>query len=81
MTYRTETIRIAAETLAELDDPSWATPLERVGIADSLVCMAGFALGESVRDARKAGATWAQIGGMLDITRQAAQQRFLEWTI
>lgn len=33
-------------------------------------------LHRAVEDARRNGATWAEVGGVLDCTRQAAQQRF-----
>jgi hypothetical protein len=33
-------------------------------------------VGEALRRARDAGASWAQLGDALGITRQAAQQRF-----
>jgi hypothetical protein len=33
-------------------------------------------LGDAVRHARATGATWEQIGTMLNTTKQAAQQRF-----
>jgi hypothetical protein len=40
------------------------------GLADQLV-------GHFVDAARKAGLTWAEIGGVLGVTRQAAQKRFV----
>lgn len=37
---------------------------------------AAAALNRSVRDARRAGLSWTQIGAALGTTKQAAQQRF-----
>ena len=37
---------------------------------------AEMALGNAVRRARLSGASWAEIGEALGVTRQAAQQRF-----
>jgi len=37
---------------------------------------AAAALNRAVRDARRAGLSWSDVGGLLGTTRQAAQQRF-----
>lgn len=69
---------MAEATIAELRSESWATPLERVGLADALGMNASWILRSAVQDARAAGASWEKIGAMLNITKQAAQQRFTD---
>lgn len=44
--------------------------------AQSEVGRATGRLRETVSQARAAGASWAEIGGVLGVSRQAAQQRF-----
>lgn len=41
---------------------------------------ASAALNRTVRDARRAGLSWSQIGAALGTTKQAAQQRFAATT-
>jgi len=64
-----------APPLAELDRLGAAVMLagEVGGVADALV-------DHFVTAARAAGCSWAQIGGVLGVTKQAAQQRFVEVT-
>lgn len=73
----------AAEILAELEgtapeDRNWrdATALNEVRAAAHTLADAEDGLAEAVRTARDEGHTWAAIGAMLGISRQAAQQRF-----
>jgi hypothetical protein len=48
---------------------------EITSAADKHLAAAG-ALNRTVRDARRAGLSWTQIGAALGTTKQAAQQRF-----
>lgn len=53
------------------------TPLlHEVATALSGLALAERVLRDRVRDARRAGATWAEVGDALGVTRQAAQHRF-----
>jgi hypothetical protein len=52
--------------------------LELVALAASARADTSVVLSAAVRSARFAGCTWAQIGDVLGITRQAAQQRYGE---
>jgi hypothetical protein len=63
-------------TLSEIKSEEWATPLERVGLADSLTTSAEWLLQTVVEEARSEGVSWEKIGAMLGTTKQAAQQRF-----
>jgi hypothetical protein len=57
------------------------TSLERlataVALSDHLSSLADDVVGHFVAAARDSGASWAQIGVMLGVTKQAAQQRFV----
>lgn len=53
-----------------------AVHFRRILAARQQVAEAEQELREAVRAARAAGDSWAVIGAALDITRQAAQQRF-----
>ena len=57
------------------------TELERlagaVAISEELAGLADELVGRFVEEARKAGCSWAQVGGQLGVTKQAAQQRFV----
>lgn len=50
--------------------------LELVALARDAHAASGSILQAAVDSARSAGATWEQVGGVLGMTRQAAQQRF-----
>jgi hypothetical protein len=50
--------------------------LRRVGDAADVAQLVQEVLAEVVRDARRSGASWEQIGFQLGISRQAAQQRW-----
>ncbi len=50
--------------------------LVRLGDATRRLADAAAALDEAASDARRAGASWAQIGDAAGLTRQAAQQRW-----
>jgi Clp amino terminal domain, pathogenicity island component len=67
-------------TVVEARDPD-ASALERVtaagAIASRLELLGQHAVAHFVQEARKAGASWTDIGGALGVTRQAAQQRFV----
>lgn len=72
-----------AETEAILDevDPAtleWQDPAElrRVGAAASAMTVAAAELNAAVTAARASGRSWAEIGIVLGVSRQAAQQRF-----
>lgn len=53
-----------------------AAPFRRILAARDAVAEADAELREAVRAARKANFSWAVIGAALDVSRQAAQQRF-----
>jgi hypothetical protein len=55
-----------------------AASFRRILAARRGLAAADFELREAVRAAREAGDSWAVIGAALDISRQAAQQRFGE---
>ncbi len=52
---------------------SWT---ERLDTAVAVVEAGDRLIRETVENARAAGVTWAEIGRVLDCTKQAAQQRF-----
>jgi hypothetical protein len=52
---------------------SW---VERLDTAVAVVEAGDWLIRETVENARASGVTWAQIGQVLDCTKQAAQQRF-----
>lgn len=64
---------LTGEELANLPEH---TDVSALGNAAALLSAADRALHTLVDDARAAGASWAQIGEVLGISRQAAQQRF-----
>lgn len=53
-----------------------AAPFRRIIAAKAAVADADTQLREAVRAARGAGESWTVIGAALDVSRQAAQQRF-----
>lgn len=53
-----------------------AASFRRILAAKNGLAVAEQELRDAVRDARQAGDSWTVIGAALDITRQAAQQRF-----
>lgn len=57
-------------------DPAIDKPLARVMVARVARDSAERAITADVRAARRAGATWDQIAQALNITRQAAHQRY-----
>ncbi len=66
--------------LAERRTPS-GLPLDRLGIAVTLSRelseLSDGVVNHFVQEARRAGCSWAQIGDVLGVSRQAAQQRFV----
>jgi hypothetical protein len=50
---------------------------EAVSVSEQIGGLADQLVGHFVDVARKAGLTWAEIGGVLGVTRQAAQKRFV----
>ena len=70
-----------AELIASVDGArSAADPLARLAlameIARELDAVAGELVGHYVDEARAGGLPWAQIGAVLGVSKQAAQQRF-----
>lgn len=61
-----------AEKAAPLDQLT-----EAVRTADGLTLLADELIGHFVDQARNSGSSWAEIGGALGVTRQAAQKRFV----
>lgn len=51
-------------------------PLERLDAARRLREAADALEAAAIEDAREAGATWGEIGGLYSLTKQGAQQRF-----
>jgi hypothetical protein len=65
---------IAADQLRSLrDEDDVAKRLDTLNVARSNV---DFAMREEVSAWREAGASWAQVGEALGLTRQGAQQRY-----
>lgn len=50
--------------------------LELIGLCDIAIEEGALIQSQAVQQARRGGASWAQIGSVLGISRQAAQQRF-----
>ncbi|KQR97395.1 hypothetical protein ASG12_15785 [Williamsia sp. Leaf354] len=65
---------VIAGTLAS--DSAAAEPMSAVAATDALQSALDEARQQTVARARAAGHTWAEIGSLLRISRQAAQQRF-----
>ena len=59
-----------------LDPPEKSKLLQLVGFAHAIAHEAGFSQQRWIDAARRSGASWAEIGEVLGISRQAAQQRF-----
>ena len=69
----------AVATMAELSretEGDQVTYLRLVQAADAAHRECGRILGDAVDQARRMGASWAAVGDVLGISRQAAQQRF-----
>jgi hypothetical protein len=80
---RDELQRAAADAEAWLDslDPATSTAenpadLRRIGLALRALATDQAELDEAVREARRNGRSWAQIGMMLGISRQSARERY-----
>jgi hypothetical protein len=56
--------------------PLPAAQLYELMTAARTLAQAGHAVAEAVRQARRAGASWTQVGDALGVSRQAAQQRW-----
>jgi hypothetical protein len=67
--------RKCAETLDLIEQPEW-TNSERLGLVGSLAITVRRLEAAIVDECRACEWTWAEIGDALNITRQAAQQRF-----
>lgn len=67
--------RKCAETLDLIEQPDW-TNTERLGLVGSLAISVRHLEAAIVAECRECGWTWAEVGAALNITRQAAQQRF-----
>lgn len=67
-----------SEVAREMNTPEWALEVVYARARDlaEQTYDLELRLGDAVRHARATGATWEQIGVMLNTTRQAAQQRF-----
>jgi hypothetical protein len=68
------------EALIEDVEREASGPLARLGTAvstsDDLHAIGDDLVGRFVEDARRGGCSWAEIGGVLGVSKQAAQQRF-----
>src|SRR5687768_14378273 len=60
------------------DDDPLSRLTAAVQLANELGALADEVVDQFVADARDAGYSWAQIGGVLGVTKQAAQQQFVE---
>src|SRR4051812_43216665 len=71
---------LSLETLIEDVERQASSPLKRLGFAVSrsaeLYEICDDLVGRFVEDARRGGCSWTEIGGVLGVTKQAAQQRF-----
>jgi hypothetical protein len=71
---------VSVERLVEDVERGASEPLARLGAAvstaDELRVLGDDLVRRFVDDARAAGASWSQIGGVLGVSKQAAQQRF-----
>jgi hypothetical protein len=61
---------------ARVEEADARSALEFVGITATLATEADRLLRDAVTVARQLGASWEAVGGQLNVTRQAAQQRF-----
>ncbi len=64
------------ETLGPIENPDKQSFMDMVGYAHVASDEGRIVLGRWIDAARRAGASWADIGDMIGISRQAAQQRF-----
>jgi hypothetical protein len=75
----------ARDSLADPDDPTGPRPLSReealelLALGEVIARRAGQGRQLTVRTARTAGASWAQIGRSLDATRQSAWEAHRRW--
>jgi hypothetical protein len=79
MSFLTNHLRQSLHEIENGHDWNTGCPLtwtERLETAVSVVEASDRLIRESVSEARSAGVTWAQIGQVLDCSKQAAQQRF-----
>src|SRR4051812_7062072 len=81
---RLETLR-TRESLADTDDPAGVRALTRAELLELLALQeivarkAGYGRQLSIRNARAAGASWADIGQALGTSRQAAWEAHQKW--
>jgi hypothetical protein len=81
---RLETLR-TRESLGDADDPAGLQPLTRAELLELLALQeivarkAGYGRQLTVRNARAAGASWADIGQALGTSRQAAWEAHQKW--
>jgi hypothetical protein len=75
--YEAAAARVASD---DFEPGEWrdGTPLRRITAANEAVERAKEFLVSEVRAAHDAGHSWTAIAAVLDITRQAARQRFAE---
>lgn len=78
LTEKTEALR---DLLAGLEESRYPTALDYVQALRMIRETAESALQQAVPAAVHDGATWAQVGKMLDVSAQAAHQRYAEPTI
>jgi Clp amino terminal domain, pathogenicity island component len=71
---------LSLETLVRDVERQASGPLERLGAAvstsDEIHAVCDDLVGRFVDEARRAGCSWTDIGGVLGVSKQAAQQRF-----
>lgn len=67
---------VIAEHAAQIGEPLHQTSLDLVQLLHMVRETADSALPYAVESARADGATWDQIARMLDVSKQAAQQRY-----
>src|SRR4051812_40268465 len=71
-----EQLAADVETRAQSDDPLQRL-VAAVAVAEDVRDLADALLDRFVRAARTEGRSWSQIGGVLGVSKQAAQQRYL----
>jgi hypothetical protein len=72
--------RLSLEQLIDDVERHASGPLQRLGAAvsasDEVHAVCDDLVGRFVADARRSGCSWTEIGGVLGVSKQAAQQRF-----
>ena len=71
-----ERIDTLSDLIKGIEDDHYPTALDRVQALRMIAETAQSSLPHAVADAQEDGATWSQLGRMLDVSRQAAWERY-----